>query len=284
VLVYSVLQQDRNIWRLDLKDESPARWTRVIASPVQDASPQYSPAGDRIVFRSDRSGEEQLWVCGPDGSNPAPVTSGRLRPSVGRWSPDGKMIAFNNAKEALVFVATEGADGRWTTRASGVMGIHPVFSPDGKWIYAGRNETIVRLPAAGGEASDAAARRGISLGMSADGRSLYFMQEPAGTTLWGMDLGSGAIQKVLEGIVPYCSSCWAAAPGGIYYLGIRQADQQAIFFHDLAAGKSRAVVDYPEPLLPIGSGPFSLSPDGRYLLCVRVDPSNSDVSRVEGFR
>jgi Tol biopolymer transport system component len=236
------------------------------------------------VSRSDRSGEEQLWVCGPDGSNPVSITSGRLRPSVGRWSPDGRSIVFNDAKEATIFVATQGGDGRWSTRATGVMGIHPVFSADGKWIYAGRKNAIVRVPAGGGEPVEAAARQGISLGMSSDGRSLYFMQEPAGTTLWGMDLASGAIAEVLDGIVPYCSSCWATAPGGIYYLGINNSDQQAVFFQDLAKGRSRLVVDYPEPLLPIGSGPFSLSPDGRYLLCVRVDPSNSDISRMEGFK
>jgi hypothetical protein len=44
------------------------------------------------------------------------------------------------------------------------------------------------------------------------------------------------------------------------------------------------VLDYPEPLSPIGSGPFSLSPGARFLLCVRVDPSNADVFRVDGFR
>src|SRR5262249_26322861 len=33
-----------------------------------NAQPQFSPDGQRIVFTSDRSGAEQLWVCKPDGS------------------------------------------------------------------------------------------------------------------------------------------------------------------------------------------------------------------------
>src|SRR6185437_16567179 len=56
-LVYSELRQDFNIWRLNLaENESPGgRWTRIVASPAQDASPQYSPARDKICFRSDRA-------------------------------------------------------------------------------------------------------------------------------------------------------------------------------------------------------------------------------------
>ena len=64
-LAYSALLRDRNIWRLDLSNRS---WKRLIASTGQDASPQYSPSGDKICFRSDRSGEEQLWVSNSDGS------------------------------------------------------------------------------------------------------------------------------------------------------------------------------------------------------------------------
>ncbi len=288
VLVYSVLQQDRNIWRLDLK-ASPGRagaWSRVIASPVLDASPQYSPDGARIVFRSDRSGEEQLWVAAADGSNPVQITQGRQRPSVGRWSPDGRSIVFNNSKDALIFVASAGPDGQWTVRETGVMGVHPVFSTDGTWIYAGRKSTIVRMPAAGGETAVIGEVAGISLGTSADGRSLYFVQEPAGTALWSLDTASKQAAKVIDNLVPYCSSCWAVAPSGIYYLGIKRGEpgKQALYFHEVAAGRDRFVMDYPEPLLPIGSGPFSLSPDGRYLLCVRMDPSNADITTVQDFR
>ena len=79
-LAYSVQQQDRNIWRLDLKDK---QWTRVVASSAQDASPQYSPDGSKICFRSDRSGTEQLWVGDAAGNNQTQLTKGELYPSVG---------------------------------------------------------------------------------------------------------------------------------------------------------------------------------------------------------
>lgn len=132
ILVYSALQQDRNIWCLDLRS---LEWKRLIASSGQDASPQYSPQGDRICFRSDRSGEEQLWVSGADGSNPTQVTRSSVRPSVGRWAPDGNSIVFNSPQNSEVFLASA-ENGAWAVRSTGVKGVHPVFSHDGQWIYA----------------------------------------------------------------------------------------------------------------------------------------------------
>jgi Tol biopolymer transport system component/DNA-binding winged helix-turn-helix (wHTH) protein len=282
MLVYSSLREVRNIWQLDLPQK---HWTRVIASSGQDASPQYSPTGDRICFRSDRSGEEQLWVSRADGSSPVQVTRGPLWPSVGRWSPDGAAIVFNNSRTRDIFVAHEDA-GAWRVRPTGARGVHPVFSRDGAWIYAGGDTHIVRMPVSGGPATEVAKTPGISLGVSADGQSLYFMREPNETSLWRLSLASGQIAKLLDGLVPGCSSCWASTAEGIYYLGASGVsfDAQMLCYHDLKTGRSREILPYPEPLTPLGSGPFSISPDGRRLLCVRTHPAGTDVMRVTPFR
>jgi len=282
-LAYSLLQQDRNIWRLDLKEK---KWTRVIASSAQDASPQYSPAGDKICFRSDRSGEEQLWISDADGGNQTQITKDALYPSVGHWSPDGHRIVFNNARTGEIFFAVLEADRSWTIRNIGVIGIHPVFSPDGQWIYAGAANSIIKLPAGGGAVSDLVKTRGISLGVSPDGKLIYFMRDGNDSLLWQARTDTGEFTKTLDGVLPKCTSCWAAGPDGVYYLGSGKEsfDTQVIYFHDFATGRDREILKYPEPLAPVGSGPFSLSPDLRSLLCVRVDPSNSDIMRVESFR
>lgn len=287
-LVYSVLQEDLNIWRLDLQaaGDNTARWTRLIASSGQDASPQYSPGGDRICFRSDRSGEEQIWVANSDGSHPVQVTRGPLRPSVPRWSPDARAVVFNDTATRKYHIARVGDTGEWSVQSFALEAVHPVFSPDGRWIYAGTMTSIVRIPAAGGEPSEIVNMMGISLGVSGDGRYVYYVREPSGTALWRVDVQNGRAEKALDGLVPYCSSCWALSSSGIYFLGNKDGttDRQALYFRDFATGREKALVDYPAALSPIGSGPFSLSPDGRYLLCVRVDPSNSDLFRVDPFR
>jgi hypothetical protein len=146
--------------------------------------------------------------------------------------------------------------------------------------------SIVKAPVAGGPPQEVLNMRGISLGLSADGRALYFVRDATDSSLWRLDLESGQAAKFLDGLVPYCSSCWDVTSSGIYYLGVKAdaGKQHAVFFYDFAAKSQRLVADYPEPLLPIGSGPSSLSRDARFLLTVRVDPSNTDIMRVERFR
>lgn len=277
-LAYSMLNQDRNIWQLDLATQ---RWSRVIASTGQDASPQYSPDGQWVCFRSDRSGAEHLWISKADGTEAMPLTQDGMRPSVGRWAPDGNRIVFNNPHNGEMHLA-ERVGGQWKVRGLGITGIHPVFAPDGKWIYAGQGNEILRFPSDGGAGTAVVKSKGLSMGVSADGKFLFFFREPNDTVLWKASVDTGEMTKVVEGVVPGCTSCWALGAGGVYYLGSdkQSFDSQILYFHDWKTGRSREVTAYPEPLWPSGSGPFSLSPDGKLLLCVRVDPSESDVQLV----
>ena len=280
-LVYSALQQDRNIWRLNLAE---LQWKRLIASSGQDASPQYSPSGDRICFRSDRSGEEQLWVSNADGSEPKQITQGAMRPSVGRWSPDGASIVFNSPATGEVGIAQQ-AGRDWTVRSTGVQGVHPVFSTDGQWVYAGGPSGIIRFPPTGVPVEKLSSMKSEALALSADGKYLYFASEPTDTALWRLDLGTKNAAKVLDGLVPACTSCWALSPDGVYYLGTDREsfDRQVLFFWDLKTSTAKSVIQYPEPLWPLGSGPFSLGPGGN-LLVVRVEPSNSDIMIVSPLK
>ncbi|MFZ5927023.1 MAG: winged helix-turn-helix domain-containing protein [Acidobacteriota bacterium] len=282
-LVYSLIQNDPNVWRLTFGP--PVTWKRIAASSGQDASPQYSPDGRRIAFRSDRTGEEQIWVCDAEGGNPVQVTTGKGRPSVPRWSPDGRRLVFNDAATTDMFIAEDNG-GRWTVRPFGARGVHPVFSPDGRLIYAAAAGSILRYPASGGAAEVVTPVRGLSLDVSPDGRYIYFVREPADTTLSRADVSTGEAERVLSGLVPYCTSCWALDERGIYYLGVRPRApaQQSLFYRDWKTGAVRLVADYPEPILPIGIGPFSLAPDRRSMLVVRLDPANADVMRADGFR
>jgi len=283
VLVYSVETEDRDIWRLDLRpDQKDKRWERLIASSAQDASPQYSPDGSRICFRSNRSGEDQLWLADANGDHAVQLTTGALHPNFGHWSPDGRSIVFNDRSSAIHIA--EWRDNQWVFRRLAPTGSHPVFSKDGQSVYAGLPSAIVRIPYGGGNASTIANVRAFSLAVSPDGGFIYFVGED-GTRLWRVPAAGGAVEQVLDALLPGCGSCWAVAPGGIYYLtGKNSLDDQYLYFRDFSARKDVQVMPYPEPLVPLGSGPFSLSPDFRYLLCVRTEVPGGDLMKVDPFR
>lgn len=77
------------------------------SSGAHDKWPSWSPDGSRIAFISDRSGEEEVWVIGQDGSQPAEqlTSGGKAMRYAPEWSPDGKLIAFGD-KDGKVWVLT----------------------------------------------------------------------------------------------------------------------------------------------------------------------------------
>ena len=68
-------------------DVSSQKVTRLTQSPARDYLPAWSPGGTKIVFASNRDGNEDIYVMNADGTNPVNLTN---HPSVDgspSWSP-----------------------------------------------------------------------------------------------------------------------------------------------------------------------------------------------------
>ena len=102
-LVYVRSFPDFNIWRVETSAPgAPASSPPVVAisSTRRDGMPQLSPDGRRVAFASDRSGEGEIWLADPDGSNAVQLTSmGALATGYPHWSPDGQLIVFHSNLE-----------------------------------------------------------------------------------------------------------------------------------------------------------------------------------------
>lgn len=287
VLAYSVYHPDLNVWRLTLpRPGQPPAWSRLIASTGENTLPRFSPDGSKICFRSDRSGEVQLWVANADGFDPVQVTRGALRPGLAAWSPDGRQLVFNHIVNGELYTVTAAGSERGQLRKLGNVGRQPAFSNDGKFIYYYGEPGIYRIPVSGGTPTRIAKAGGWPIIESSDGKYLYYTRGRTASTIWRVSKDDGTEAQVLEGLLAGYWGCWELVPDGIYYLARNKnaGGQPWVYHYAATTGASTPVAAVPEPLPPMGAGLFSVSRDLRYLLAVSVDRTNSDVVKIEPFR
>src|SRR5204863_2242316 len=62
-----------------------------------DVEPFWSPDGTRMLFQSDRTGDDEIWVMQADGSGLRDITNApRADDRLPAWSADGSKIAFTS--------------------------------------------------------------------------------------------------------------------------------------------------------------------------------------------
>src|SRR4051812_47565612 len=80
--------------------------THLTSGQMFDAQPHYSPDGKSIVFVSDRSQSDNLWVMNADGSNPRALTrENDQRFQSPAYTPDGKYVVATKGNDVFMYYA-----------------------------------------------------------------------------------------------------------------------------------------------------------------------------------
>jgi imidazolonepropionase-like amidohydrolase/Tol biopolymer transport system component len=226
-----------DIYRLPIEGGDATPLTSGVAWDMQ---PVYSPDGAHIAFTSDRDGGDNLYVMKRDGTEIRAVTKETFRLlNEPAWEPSGQWLVGRKhftsrrslgAGEVWLYHVS-GSDGlAMTTKATEQKDVgEPAFSPDGRYLYysydassgttfeyskdsntgiyainrldrtTGETTTLVRLP--GGACRPTP---------SPDGKSLAFVRRVRfETTLWLLDLESGAKRQLCGGLERDMQETWA---------------------------------------------------------------------------
>jgi Tol biopolymer transport system component len=111
----------------------------------------------KIVFTSNRDGNQEIYVAAADGSTVARLTNDKAYDDQPALSPDGKSVVFVSNRDGNNELYVIGVNGTGLRRITDTAypEIDPSFSPDGRWIIytsmAEGDKDIVRIPLAGGE-------------------------------------------------------------------------------------------------------------------------------------
>ena len=132
---------------------SPSPAVRQPGSPAgcpHDMQPRFSPDGKRIVFVSDRSGDDNVWIMSLDGRDTVQLTKGVASTFLSpEWTPDGEYIVVSRAaplagNEKLWLYSVHGGTGIPLVDSpdvsAGFRMMGPAFGPDARYVwYAARN-------------------------------------------------------------------------------------------------------------------------------------------------
>ncbi len=109
-------------------------------SDANDALPDFSPDGRRIVFRSSRDGNKEIYLMNADGTGVRRLTHTEATNTMPSFSWSGDRIAFVSTRDGdyeiyILDLEEDGSPGevRRMTNSPG-RDMHPKFSPDDQWL------------------------------------------------------------------------------------------------------------------------------------------------------
>lgn len=249
---------------------------RVVGTTREDSRGSWSPDGKSIAFNSDRSGDMNVFVYSLGDQSTRQLTRGKGGDFQATWSPDGKTLAFfssraGNADIWTVDVATSALRQLTTDPA---LDVNPVYSPDGRTIAfqsdrGGRKE--VWLMNADGTGQRQLTSTGVNdhfMLWSRDGSTLLYHGVGPQVMQVTVKTGESTLLREIKS-----GAHISFSPDGTRVMDV--VDHKALWVTPLKDGAPTEVFAFPEPDARIDYPRWS--PDGRFVLFDRLQPTGGDI-------
>ncbi len=254
----------------------------VITSSTGEWNAKVSPDGSKIVFVSDRSGGNELWLSNIDGSDLRMISQTNVPYNcMASWAPDGRSFVFATKPEEIYLTY------RYILEDEGIEllasdAVVPVHSRDGSWIYFASLRSgdwrIWKIPAEGGEVKQVTHTNSFAPMESVDGQTLYYCKRGI-AGIWEKTAKVDE-EIVIEDLEIFDTQNWLVVEDGIYYLRRKQHRRPELVFFRFADKSSVVLANEVTRTNRIDDG-FSLSPDGRDIYFSVNDHEEVDIKMIE---
>ncbi|HEX6127322.1 MAG TPA: protein kinase [Pyrinomonadaceae bacterium] len=276
-----------NIWLIPNGQASRAtQITQGVSKQDGKQGATWAPDG-KIVYVSNDSGTDDIWIMNADGSGRTQLTSESGVNSAPSVSPDGRFIVFTSTRDGAPHIwrmDIEGANLKQLTSGSGEN--HPQFSSDGKWVvytlFAGK-PTLWRVSIEGGAPMPISDRTLSASAISPDGRLIaatYWGEEPnSPARIAVLPFEGGDIVKMFDPQQPTWENVrWTHDGNALTYV-VTAGGISNIWSQSLAGGPARQVTDFKTDQIFW----FNWSGDGKQIVSARGSESH-DVVLLSNFR
>ncbi|MGH9369050.1 MAG: protein kinase domain-containing protein [Thermoanaerobaculia bacterium] len=275
-LAIAAVRNEPNIWELSV---STGALRPVTSGAGGGDFPRLSPDGKTLLAQSTRSGDLAVWTVDLSGKFLAQLTPGQPQSPEGRWSPDGRQIAYVRGGQLWIQ-----AIGSMSARDTGVRASTKAWSPDGKSIAVGiydaevPGEISVYSVAEGGVEPITALKMYTDYPTwSPDGRRIAFQaQRGAMREIWIVPAKGGAPTQLTKDSEDSHPDWSPRNPDEILFL----RDHKRLAVLSVSSGKVRFLPGYSEGSYILDYP--SWSPDGTRVY-FSVMRKSGDLYVLEGF-
>jgi dipeptidyl aminopeptidase/acylaminoacyl peptidase len=276
-VAYEIPRRHAAIVSLDLAADGAQ--TEVAPSTGSDSFPTLAPDGRQIVFVSDRSGRQELWLADESGGARAlthdspgvllyPQWRGDSRHLLATRRRDGhgELIEIDSVSRQLRVLSPPELDLRFGT---------PGLAPGSAYIVvqAGAASRLLRLGQGAPQVlAEDVARVQVDAGTR---RLLYGRAGRSGVIVADPD-DLHELARI-DDVPDSARDAWLVAGGALWFLAIEGERDIVLRRHDLAGGETRKVWGPPPPGVSIDHLYFSLDASGRRLVSTHTTANDTDI-------
>ena len=225
---------------------------------------------NKIYYSTRQGGSFDIWSSGLTGENQKQITTDEFAEQGITVSPDGNTLLFSSPRAGVPNIWSIATDGTGLTQlTSGAEDYTASMDASGKWIvftsWMRGPQTIMKIPAQGGERIDLTTENGNSPVISSDGQTVYFISSSNGKRfVSSIPIAGGTVKRLFE--APKNMSPIQLRPkfNEISYL-ITTDGVANIYTRPIDGGAQKQFTRFDEKFI----ASFAWTPDGRSLVVSR---------------